>query len=142
MTQAINAANTHGTLDSWLVGDAMSLVCDLQRSHGQYLHDALTKQDFLDFFCFFAARPLAFNHPKLLDKAFLERLQPAALHKPSNCDLYTVEYARFCDAFGRVAFGNAMPHLFFIEGGSPAVENALKAAMDWKVRKNLAAGRG
>jgi len=38
-----------------------------------------------------------------------------------------------------------MPSLaryFFIEGGSPAVENALKAAMDWKVRKNMAAGRG
>jgi L-lysine 6-transaminase len=31
---------------------------------------------------------------------------------------------------------------FFIEGGAVAVENALKAAMDWKVRKNLAAGKG
>src|SRR5437879_835097 len=31
---------------------------------------------------------------------------------------------------------------FFIEGGSLAVENALKAAIDWKVRKNLAAGKG
>jgi L-lysine 6-transaminase len=32
--------------------------------------------------------------------------------------------------------------LFFIEGGAAAVENALKVAFDWKVRKNLAAGRG
>jgi L-lysine 6-transaminase len=31
---------------------------------------------------------------------------------------------------------------FFIDGGALAVENALKPAMDWKVRKNLAAGRG
>jgi L-lysine 6-transaminase len=31
---------------------------------------------------------------------------------------------------------------FFIEGGALAVENALKPAMDWKVRKNLATGRG
>src|SRR5262249_53708254 len=31
---------------------------------------------------------------------------------------------------------------FFIEGGAMAAENALKAAMDWKVRKNLKAGRG
>jgi L-lysine 6-transaminase len=36
----------------------------------------------------------------------------------------------------------ALPRLFFIEGGAMAVENALKTAMDWKVRKNLAAGRG
>src|SRR5204863_5217317 len=31
---------------------------------------------------------------------------------------------------------------FFIDGGALAVENALKAAMDWKVRKNLATGKG
>ena len=30
----------------------------------------------------------------------------------------------------------------FIEGGALAIENTLKAAMDWKVRKNMAAGRG
>src|SRR5690606_24874001 len=35
-----------------------------------------------------------------------------------------------------------MERYFFIEGGALAVENAMKAAMDWKVRKNLAAGRG
>ena len=29
----------------------------------------------------------------------------------------------------------------FIEGGALAIENTLKAAMDWKVRKNVA-GRG
>ena len=29
---------------------------------------------------------------------------------------------------------------FFIEGGSLAVENALKIAFDWKVRKNLESG--
>ena len=31
-------------------------------------------------------------------------------------------------------------HLFFIDGGALAVENALKAAFDWKVRKNFASG--
>ena len=30
--------------------------------------------------------------------------------------------------------------MFFVEGGSLAVENAVKAAFDWKVRKNLARG--
>lgn len=138
----VTAATTHKVLEKWLVGDAMPLVCDLQRSQGHYLHDSRTGKDFLDFFSFFAARPLGFNHPKLKDKAFLERLQAAALHKPSNCDLYTVEYAQFTDLFATVALGGHFRHLFFIEGGSPAVENAVKAAMDWKVRKNLAAGRG
>jgi L-lysine 6-transaminase len=35
-----------------------------------------------------------------------------------------------------------LPHLFLVAGGTLGVENALKAAMDWKVRKNLARGRG
>jgi L-lysine 6-transaminase len=30
-----------------------------------------------------------------------------------------------------------MPHLFLVSGGALAVENALKTAFDWKVRKNL-----
>ena len=29
------------------------------------------------------------------------------------------------------------PHLFFIAGGALAVENAIKASVDWKVRKNF-----
>ena len=35
----------------------------------------------------------------------------------------------------------ALPHLFFVEGGALAVENALKTAFDWKSRRNEAAGR-
>ena len=138
---AIKSADVHATLDKWLVPDAMPLVYDLQRSHGSFLHDSKTGEDYLDFFCFFAARPVSFNHPKLKDKEFQERLLAAALHKPANCDLYTVDYARFVNAFGTVAFGGQLPHLFFIEGGSPAVENAVKTAIDWKVRKNMQAGR-
>ncbi len=34
------------------------------------------------------------------------------------------------------------PHLFFVEGGALAVENALKTAFDWKSRRNEAAGLG
>lgn len=46
------------------------------------------------------------------------------------------------EAFGTHAAPDYLPHLFWIDGGSLAVENALKAAFDWKVRKNLAAGKG
>jgi L-lysine 6-transaminase len=33
-----------------------------------------------------------------------------------------------------------LPHAFFVAGGSLGVENALKAAMDWKVRQNFRRG--
>src|SRR5258706_10156403 len=44
--------------------------------------------------------------------------------------------------FARVMGVPSLDRFFFIEGGALAVENALKSAMDWKVRKNLAAGKG
>jgi L-lysine 6-transaminase len=60
--------------------------------------------------------------------------------KPSLADVYSVEYATFLDTFSRLAIPPGLPHAFFIEGGALAVENTLKAAFDWKVRKNR--GRG
>ena len=45
--------------------------------------------------------------------------------------------AEFVDKFQQVAMPESMPHLFLVSGGALAVENALKTAFDWKVRKNL-----
>ncbi len=136
------AASVHETLGKWLLADGMSVVFDGEKSRGQYLHDAKTGKDYLDFFGFFAARALAYNHPKLKEPDFVERMAIAATHKQSNCDLYSTNYASFVDSFATKALGGHFKHAFFIEGGSPANENALKTAFDWKVRKNLAAGRG
>ena len=44
--------------------------------------------------------------------------------------------------FDRVVGFAPLERYLFIEGGALAVENCLKAAMDWKVRKNMAAGHG
>ena len=48
--------------------------------------------------------------------------------------------ARFVDTFARVLGDPALPHLFFVDGGALAVENALKVAFDWKSRLNEARG--
>jgi L-lysine 6-transaminase len=50
--------------------------------------------------------------------------------------------AQFVEAFARTLPHELNSHLFFIDGGALAVENAMKAAFDWKRRKNAAAGRG
>ena len=42
--------------------------------------------------------------------------------------------ARFVETFARVLGDPALPHLFFVDGGALAVENALKVAFDWKSR--------
>jgi L-lysine 6-transaminase len=56
--------------------------------------------------------------------------------------VYSEDYAEFVDTFERVVGLAPLERYLFIEGGALAVENCLKAAMDWKVRKNMAAGKG
>jgi len=48
--------------------------------------------------------------------------------------------ARFLETFTLHATPDFMKHIFFIEGGALGVENALKTAFDWKVRKNFSRG--
>ena len=76
----------------------MDLVCDLERCTGNRLWDAQRGRAYLDMFTFYASRPLSFDHPALTDPEFTGRLGRLAIHKPSNCDVYTQEYASFVDA--------------------------------------------
>lgn len=119
----------------------MPLVLDMEESQGVRLRDKNTGSTFIDLFGFYASSPLGMNHPKMTDdEAFLERLQNAALNKVTNSDVMTDYMARFVDTFDRVGIPDYLPHTFFISGGALAVENALKAAFDWKVRKNYEKG--
>ena len=141
--QTAAAADVHARLARHLLVDGFDLVLDLERSHGSWLVDARDGTDYLDLFTFFASSALGMNHPALAhDPAFRAELLTAALTKPSNSDVYTTAMARFVDTFARVLGDPALPHLFFIEGGAAAVENALKVAFDWKSRWNEAHGLG
>jgi L-lysine 6-transaminase len=121
--------------------DGYHLVQDIDRSHGVWLHDAVRGRDLLDFFGHFSTNPVGFNHPGMTTPEFRERILPAAINKPANSDVYTTYMAEFVETFARTVPETFRKRLFFIEGGAMAVENALKAAFDWKRRKNLAAGR-
>jgi L-lysine 6-transaminase len=142
MLTAMNPADVHGTLKKHMLVDGLDLVFDLKRSQGCYIYDSRNGRRFLDFFSFFATQPVGFNHPRMVEPAFKEKMAEVAIHNPSNSDVYTVPMAEFVDTFDRVAIPQELPYLFLVAGGSVAVENALKTAFDWKVRKNLARGRG
>ncbi|MBU9763970.1 L-lysine 6-transaminase [Mycobacterium sp. TNTM28] len=124
-----------------ILTDGFDLVLDLDRSRGSWLVDARTGERFLDMFTFFASSALGMNHPALADDDhFRAELTQAAVNKPSNSDIYSVPLARFVDTFRRVLGDPDLPHLFFVDGGALAVENALKVAFDWKSRHNEARG--
>jgi L-lysine 6-transaminase len=127
----------HEVLSRSILADGFDLVLDLTRSAGSYLVDARDGRRYLDMFTFFASSALGMNHPALADdEEFRAELTEAALNKPSNSDVYTVAMACFVETFARVLGDPALPHLFFVEGGALAVENALKVAFDWKSRHN------
>ncbi|GIT65976.1 MAG: L-lysine 6-transaminase [Candidatus Neomarinimicrobiota bacterium] len=125
-------------IGSSILADGMSPIIDLEKSHGSWLVDKVTGKEYLDLFSMFASLSVGYNHPYVLEQS--ERLKVAAINKPTNSDVYSLELAEFMETFKRVAQPSYLPHTFFIEGGTLAVENALKVAFDWKRRKNLAKG--
>ncbi len=136
----VAASDVHGVLAQHLLVDGFDLVLDLDKSSGRRLWDARGGRWYLDLFSCFATVPVGLNHPKLKEPAFQAKLLRAARVNPANSDIYTVEMAEFVDAFGRHAMPPYLPHLFLVAGGALGVENALKAAFDWKVRRNFRKG--
>jgi len=136
----IAPADVHATLARHMLADGYDLVLDLAKSKGRRLYDARTGRWYLDMFSCFATLPVGINHPKMHEPRFLEQLTRAALVNPTNSDVYTTEMAEFVDTFGRLAMPDYLHHVFFIAGGTLGVENALKAAFDWKVRQNFRRG--
>ena len=141
MIEQLAPADVHASLARHLLVDGFDMVLDLSASQGAHLVDARDGTDYLDLFTFFASSALGMNHPAIAqDPAFDAELLEAARNKPSNSDVYTVAMARFVETFARVLGDPGLPHLFFVEGGALAVENALKVAFDWKSRWNESHG--
>jgi L-lysine 6-transaminase len=136
----IPATEVHAAIARHMLADGYEVVLDLDKSRGSTLVDARDGSEYLDLFTFFASSALGMNHPALTTDEALSELGHVAVNKPSNSDVYTVPMARFVETFARVLGDPALPHLFFIDGGALAVENALKIAFDWKSRWNEAHG--
>jgi len=136
----IPPSKVHETLNQHMLADGFDLIVDLKNSKGSWIEDSRSGKRYLDFFTFFGSSPIGLNHPKMFEPSFVEALMRAAINKPSSSDAYTVEMAEFVETFARLAMPEYLPHAFFIEGGALAVENALKTAFDWKVRKNFTRG--
>lgn len=138
---SVSADNVQQTLSKHILADGFDLTFDMEKSNGVRIYDAKYNRTILDFFTCFASVPLGYNHPKMLaDEEFKKNLMLAALTNPSNSDIYTTQYAQFVETFSRIGIPDYLPHAFFIAGGSLAIENALKTAMDWKVQKNFSKG--
>ena len=129
------------SLSKHILVDGYHVVMDLRESHGNFIHDSLHGVEILDFYSHFATCPIGYAHPKLTTPEFLDELAWTAVTKPANSDIYTEQMASFVETFARLGVpASHSRHMFFVEGGALANENALKAAFDWKVRRNFRRG--
>jgi L-lysine 6-transaminase len=129
-------------LEKHILLDGFKVIVDLEKSRGSYLYDADSDRPLIDLYSFFGSMAVGFNHPYLNQPEVEADLLAAAKIKVANSDVYSEAYAEFVETFSRVCGMPPLERYLFIEGGALAVENCLKAAMDWKVRKNMAAGHG
>ncbi|OUW37514.1 MAG: L-lysine 6-transaminase [Flavobacteriaceae bacterium TMED184] len=133
-------SDVHNTIGRHMLADGMSPVIDLDKSHGSWLVDGNTGDEYLDLFSMFASLAVGYNHPYVIKNK--DRLLASAINKPTNSDIYSIAMAEFVETMGRIAQPDYLPYSFYVSGGTLAVENALKTAFDWKVRKNIASGNG
>jgi len=136
----VNPSDVHEILRKHMLVDGFDIVLDLKNSHGEKIIDARTGDAYTDFFTFFASSPIGLNNPKMFRKEVIDELLLSVVNKPSNSDIYTTQMADFVKTFAKTAKPDYMKYLFFISGGALAVENGLKVAFDWKVRKNFKKG--
>ena len=130
------------TLEQHVLLDGFRIVLDHEKSRGSYLYNAASDSKLIDLYGFFGSMPVGYNHSHFDEPAVQKELARGASIKVANSDIYSPGYAEFVETFSRVAGLPPLDRYLFIEGGALAIENTLKAAMDWKVRKNIAAGHG
>lgn len=116
------------SLKKHILVDGFHVVVDPEASLGSWVVDKETGKKYLDCYSQFASQPLGWNYEPLKEqRAYIEQ---TCLHKLANSDMYSEVYRDFVEAFHSITLD--FKHYFFIEGGALGIENALKAAFDWK----------
>lgn len=121
----------HEKIKKYTIGDGLPIVLDIPNCRGSWVCDSRTGNMLLDCKSQYASQPIGWNHPAI--REWDDKLTQAARHKIVNPDLYTDDYARFVEDIASTCFDHK--RFFFIEGGGPAIDNALKVAFDWKAQK-------
>lgn len=118
-------------LKKHILVDGFHVVVDTNKSENSWIVDAESGKRYLDCYSQFASQVIGWNHPYM--DSWQARIGHASAQKLANSDMYSQDYALFVEKFSEVT--PDFQHYFFIDGGALAVENALKAAFDWKYQQ-------
>ena len=119
------------TLKKLVLVDGFHIVVDHKNSFGSHIVDLRTGKQYLDCYSQFASQPLGWKHSALIKAQ--QEIGHVGQVKMANSDMYSEAYAKFVDKFSAIT--PDFKYYFFIDGGALGVENALKAAFDWKAKK-------
>jgi len=131
----LNIENIRKILNKNILADGFEPIIDLEKSHGSWIVDQRNGSEYLDMFSMFASGSVGYNHPYIVQNK--ELLGNIAINKTTLSDIYNIYYAEFMEKFDEMVVPKYLKNAFFIDGGTLAVENALKAAFDWKRRINM-----
>lgn len=118
-------------LQKTILVDSYPKIWNFKKSINSTLFD-LDGHKYLDFHGGFGSNPIGWNHPVLIEKMEEEPMS-LYVNKPANSDFYSTKLVEYVDKMN-TTLPKGYDKLFFIDGGSNAVENALKVAFDWKYK--------
>ena len=124
-------SRTVDKLKEHILVDGFHVVVDHRRSIGSWIVDKDSGNKYLDCYSQFASQPLGWKNAALIQAQ--NEMGSIGRVKMANSDMYSEEYAAFVQRFSEIT--PDFDYYFFIEGGALGVENALKAAFDWKAKK-------
>lgn len=101
---------------------------DFMKSHGSYVFDKNTDDEFLDMFCMFSSLPLGYNH-SIFDGSFDEKIKFISRLRMCNNLFDSDELMDFTSVLKEIGVHE---NIHFCSTGALAVESALKCAFEYK----------
>ena len=106
----------------------LPLEIDFERSHGAYLVDKNTGDEYLDLFSMYSSLAVGYNH-EIFNEKFNNEVLPLTKLRFCTNAMQTSIVNRFHESFSKHVFSSFM---HFTCTGALAVESSLKAAMEYK----------
>lgn len=110
------------------------LVVDVQISSGCNIVDVITQKKFIDLSTNDGRIPLGYNHPKLIDKEFNEKICHIATNKSGIGAYMTVELSEFIEKFSNLFLPNNLMKFKLFSDESLAYQEAVALSLLWKKR--------
>lgn len=123
-------------LDVVLDARTVNIVCDYEKSRGNYLVD-VDGNTYLDAYSQIASIPVGYNNPRLRTAATSEAMISSMINRPATGFFPRQDYAQILEQGVLKVAPSGMPHVWMATSGSEANEGAYKAAFIWYRRRKV-----